>query len=208
MASMEMAAFSPDSRFLALSLRDQTLRLWSFTERRVVHQMADAGGRVIRLLVSPDNRRLATYEVDLTQQRSTLRGSVRLWDVATGQALGAARPHPGMFWSWQFDPDCRHLVVSFAHGNDTFGTQIWRLPSSEPVRTAVELPRAIVPSADAGLSPEGDRLTTPPNPSVPRIAARAYTADLRSWPASRTEHGVAAFEAAGIVVTSLEAGTP
>ena len=335
MASMEMAAFSPDSRFLALSLRDQTLRLWSFTERRVVHQMADAGGRVIRLLVSPDNRRLATYEVDLTQQRSTLRGSVRLWDVATGQALGAARPHPGMFWSWQFDPDCRHLVVSFAHGNDTFGTQIWQLPAransgaESQAKVAEDSPVPVTAGGKDAFAedafrlcalleawPGSDRAETsrllaeafvagllqghpevPPDhrrelaiefepriamafqnlaaaasrerftheevrelirfyetplgrkyaraypgwkdqiaagdterqkvveallarvrppatadasyrPPASRIARRTYTADLRSWPASRTEHGVAAFEAAGIVVTSLEAGTP
>lgn len=149
-ASLEMAAFSANGRMMVLAMRDQTIRLWSLAGRGVARQTPKTGGRIMRLLVSPDSRRLASYEVDLSRQRSTLRGSVRLWDMEIGLALGEARSHPGMFWDWYFDPGSRHLVVSFAHGNDTIGTQVWRLPPGEPSQAKATAPaNPVAPPAEA-----------------------------------------------------------
>ena len=122
-------AFAAGGRLLTLNSSNQRLKLWDTAKGRVIREAPIAAGRTIPLALSPDARVLASIEFEPVK-RNALRGDLRLWEVATGKSLAPARPLPGTFWDWQFDPDSRYLVVSCAQGNDTFGVQIWRLPEN------------------------------------------------------------------------------
>jgi WD40 repeat protein len=68
-------AFSPDSRLLASSSQDTTVRLWS-PATGALHQALDGHSDwVLSVAFSPDGRLLASGSYDNT---------VRLWDPATG----------------------------------------------------------------------------------------------------------------------------
>jgi len=128
MRTLETGAFSADGRFLAALAQDKSLRVWDTHKDTVTSPAVLTLGQVTGLAISRDARIVATLERG-PAQRSVRRGNVRLWDVASGRPVSPARPVPGMFWDWQFDPDSRYLVISTAQGGHTFGTQIWKLPA-------------------------------------------------------------------------------
>ena len=73
--------FSPDGDILATANDDNSVKLWYRTTNRLIHTLAEHGGRVRSLDFSSDGRTLATGCED---------GKVRIWDVATGQLLERA----------------------------------------------------------------------------------------------------------------------
>jgi WD40 repeat protein len=130
--TMEWGTFSSDGHYLAVALRDRTVQIWDLAVGKVVHRTPATDGRIYRVLLSPDNRRLATYESDPLRPRAMMQGKVRLWDLSEGRPLGPPALHAGSFWDWRFDDQSRYLLISFNRGNDAFGTQIWRLGRGEP----------------------------------------------------------------------------
>lgn len=127
-SALNAAAFSPDGRLVSVNMRDETLRLWDIELGRAVDRPQMRVGRLIRLALSPDNRLVATHEPDRSRRGVFSGGSLRIWDVATGQPCGMPQPISGMLRDWWFDPGARHLVVSISQGSG-FGAQIWSLPS-------------------------------------------------------------------------------
>jgi WD40 repeat protein/serine/threonine protein kinase len=95
-------AFSPNGQQLASAWGLKgTVSIWDVTtgaEQRTLKQ----GTRVVRVAFSPDGRRLATVSQD---------EKVRLYDLTTGQELGAVRGHVGDVWGVAFSPDGRHLAA-------------------------------------------------------------------------------------------------
>jgi WD40 repeat protein len=150
--ALETLAFSPDGRSMAVAMRDQSVRVWDLLAAREIQKTVATDGRITRLLFSPHNRWLATYEVNLGRPGAILRGKVRLWDVASVQPLSQPCPHVGTFWDWQFAPNSGHLVVTVAQGNDTFGIQVWRLPTGESSPTK---PSPSTEPVEAAFVPRG-----------------------------------------------------
>lgn len=131
--SLECGAFSSDSRYMALALRDHTVQIRDLAAGTTIHQTPATEGRIYRVLLSPDNRWLATYESDPDRPRAIQQGKVRLWDLTAGRPLGPPVRHAGFFWDWRFEDRSRHLLLTFSRENDAFGTQIWRVaPSPRP----------------------------------------------------------------------------
>ena len=104
-------AFSPDGQCLAIlcSDRDQedTLELWSFTERKWLRSLVGHEGVILKTAFSPDGRLLASASTDHT---------VRLWEVATGKELRVLEGHHGYVLGVAFSPDGR-LVASCSNDN-------------------------------------------------------------------------------------------
>ena len=74
----------------------------------VTRVLAGDAGAIIGAAITPDNRTLAT---------GSQTGAVQLWDIRSGQALGA--PLPGVSSSAvlpAFTPDGGHLVATYATG--------------------------------------------------------------------------------------------
>jgi WD40 repeat protein/transcriptional regulator with XRE-family HTH domain len=101
-------AFSPDGTVLATSGSDKSVRLWNPTTRRPVGApLAATSGMVVRMLYSPDGRVLAIVDIGADDDRP----AVRMWDPATGLALGTT---PSIVAA--FSPDGKVLATSNADG--------------------------------------------------------------------------------------------
>jgi WD40 repeat protein len=116
--------FSPDGRFVAVAdLRGRVQVVSTATWKPVTPWLV--GGRAAWLAFTHDGRTLATGNTD---------GTVRLWDVATHQALGV--PLPGVAdvstVAPMFTPDDSHLIAASDDGR----ASRWDLRPASLVRQA------------------------------------------------------------------------
>jgi WD40 repeat protein len=114
----DLARFTPDGRYLVGGSYKGWARLWSVEEpgfydfgdewNPATRRFAGHAGRVEWQSLSPDGRTLATGSPD---------GTVRLWDVKTEQALGAALPGPpNRSVVPHFTPDGAYLFAIYNTG--------------------------------------------------------------------------------------------
>ncbi len=103
----DFGRFSPDGRFLAVGDLRGRVQVFATTTWKPVTP-SFAGVRATWAAFTRDGGKLATGNTD---------GTVRLWDVASGQALGA--PLPGIPNSRVvpiFTPDDTHLIAAYQNG--------------------------------------------------------------------------------------------
>jgi WD40 repeat protein len=118
--------FSRDGRLLAVGDRRGRVQVCSTATWRPVTP-SFAGGRTAWVTFSPNGGTLATGSTD---------GTVRLWDVASGQALGA--PLPGVPHSTAVPistPDGTHLIAAQGNGR----AYRWDIRPQSLVRQACEV---------------------------------------------------------------------
>jgi WD40 repeat protein/predicted Ser/Thr protein kinase len=130
------AAFSPDSRRLASSSRDRTVRVWQI-DTGACHKLSGPTDEVYAVAFHPDGTRLATAGND---------GAVWLWDLARGEAVLRLPRHRSFVWSLAFSPD----GATLASGG---GDAVVRLWDTAPLKTRYQARREA-----AALRPEAERL--------------------------------------------------
>jgi WD40 repeat protein len=99
--SVLSVAFSPNSRLLASSSLDNTVRLWDPATGALQQTLEGHSGSVLSVAFSPDGRLLASGSRDDT---------VRLWDTATGTLQQTLVGHSVLVSSVAFSPDGRLLA--------------------------------------------------------------------------------------------------
>jgi WD40 repeat protein len=112
-------ALTPDSRWLATSSPDHSVRIWGTADGQALMTISvdpnpplTVPGGVDGLAFSPDGRWLATASTDKT---------ARIWDAATGQML-AQLPHDKAVRNVAFGPDGDRLATATKRS-----AQIWEL---------------------------------------------------------------------------------
>jgi WD40 repeat protein len=126
-APVRSVAFSPDGRWLASV--ESTVKLWNVDiatkdlfsplEARFLRGYMSL---VTRVAFSPDGRLLAS---------GSENGTVKLWDVATGQEVRTLRGHTSWVTSVAFSPDGRLL----ASGSWDKTVKLWDVETGQEVRT-------------------------------------------------------------------------
>jgi WD40 repeat protein len=106
-------------------------------EQRVL----DYGGKLRKVVASPDGRRILTYSED---------GSAQLWDVATSRTIGA--PLEGAVSSAAFSPDGKRLVSY----TDKI-TWIWDAETGRKIGAPLPAEESLYTAA---FSPDGKRIVT------------------------------------------------
>lgn len=108
-------AFTPDGT-LATASTDHTIKLWNIQRNQLIHTLSGHTDMVSDIAISPDNRLLASTSRD---------GTVRLWNIATGQPHTPTSADGGFYalpqqneqtprgWTTglAFSPDNTHLAV-------------------------------------------------------------------------------------------------
>ena len=146
--SVEALAFHPEGRFLAVGGidymatggSDGRVAIWDVVGRHP-RRYLDIGAAA--LAYSPDGSRLAG---------ATLKGTVRIWDAATGAVVAGLTGHTDAITCLAFSPDGRHLVT----GSDDRTVRLWD-PSDGTQLGAVELDTQIKALA---FAPDGKTLFT------------------------------------------------
>jgi WD40 repeat protein/serine/threonine protein kinase len=147
------AAFSPDSRRVAIYERDRkTIRVWNADKAEPETEPIPIGeGPGVKF--SPDNRLLAVYGSG---------GTARIWNISTGQPVGPVLPHQRYVWDVNFSPDGKMLATSGADGS----ARVWDAATGFPL-TGPLLHRAAV--APVSFSPDSQRVLTASQDGTARL---------------------------------------
>jgi WD40 repeat protein len=163
-------AFSPDGKHiltgtLVVDPRQKRLLpgeayLWSAETGARIGQPWPHAGPLKTVRFSADGRRALTAGLALDRQPASgaatkleLSGEARLWDVATGEPIGAAMKQSRPIWSADLSPDGRVILT----GSEAGQVQFWVSATGLPIRA----PGHILGNVTAALfSPDGKTALT------------------------------------------------
>jgi WD40 repeat protein len=136
--------FSPDGKQLALVKRgdNKVLRFFDVATGQEVRRLTDPAGEPFGVAsFSPDGTRLAV--------RGALKGTVRLFETASGKVTWRSVEHGGQAAGLQFAPDGKALASLDMNGSDVY---LWDAASGKL--------RARLPGVNFAFSPDGKTLVT------------------------------------------------
>src|SRR5262249_6210086 len=131
--------FSPDGTCLAATGQDQ-VSVWGLCTGRLLHTLSSRG---VAVAFSPDGRRLAAAGVP---------GTVRVWDMATGQEERTLLASSHAIVSLAFSPDGRRLV-----GSDARTVLVWDTTTDQSVLSLRDDSDGV---RKVTFSPDGRRLAS------------------------------------------------
>jgi len=112
------AVWAPDAKRLASCSSDGTIKIWTLSDRKLLHTLVGHVGIVVALAWSPDGRLIASVSRPLVGEGS---GELKLWDADTGQLEGTMRPPSGGLHAVAFTPDGLHIAT----GGENRTVRIW-----------------------------------------------------------------------------------
>ena len=113
-------AFSPDSKTLATSSVDSTIKLWE-VETGKLRTVLRNPSALASLAYSPDGQLLATGGYD---------GAVRIWRVADSSLTRTLKGHTATVWTVAFSPDGQRIASS---GEDKI-IRLWRVADGSEIK--------------------------------------------------------------------------
>jgi eukaryotic-like serine/threonine-protein kinase len=106
------AVFSPDGTRLATTSKARDARFWDVATGRPLGEPLPHDNIVWGAAFSPDGRRLATVDGNYQELGDpSLKGRVRIWEVATGRLIAAGPTAQPGFASVTFRPDGRKIIA-------------------------------------------------------------------------------------------------
>ena len=128
---MNRLAFSPDGKLAATSSSDGFVRIWDVRRGRLHRRFDERVDHLTCVAFSPDGLKLATaaspFNVSgLNSKTASRHGSLKLWDLETGQQLQSADVNARDI---HFTPNGKHLIYSHAKS-----LVLWDVPTWTAVR--------------------------------------------------------------------------
>ncbi len=121
-------SLSPDGKILATAAKDFKIKLWDWSEKRLVQTLTGHTRNILRLKFTPDGKHLVSASADI---------SVRVWDVGTGKLVklwdsdNTPDWHSGWIQAIDISADGKFLAT----GSRDTTVKVWDLETGELVRT-------------------------------------------------------------------------
>ena len=158
-------SYSPDGTTLAASgTYDGTVQLWDVDSGQIKDTL-ELSGSVYSVAYTPDGASLvivSSHTVAYTPDGASLvtnsdHGTVRLWDVDSGQIKDTLPEHTIWVNSVAFSPDGATLASSHMD----YTVRLWDVPSRQiEIKNSLTLPGHIVWSGSVAFSPDGATLAS------------------------------------------------
>ncbi len=135
-------AYSPDGGLIAVGGKDKTISLFDSKTRHALREFTGHNDMVFRMVFTKDGKSLLSASGD---------GTVRLWNVATGEELHKWNAHGetvSMVRSLALSPDGQRIAA----GNWDGETYVWDLPTQKEV---LRLPKQSLAVSGLAFSPDG-----------------------------------------------------
>jgi len=156
-------AFSPDGRLLATGSEDHLVRIWEVKTGQLLMIFSGHTDEVRSVTFSPQSY---TRHIPIQNPKSKIQnrtshllasgsydGTVRLWDVSTGECLRILEGHIGRVWSVAFSPDGKTLASSSSDRT----VKLWQVSSGECFKSLRGHSRQI---RSVTFSPDGKTLAS------------------------------------------------
>ena len=156
-AGVLSVAYSPDGNTIASGSVDDTLRLWSVSQARLLRTMQGHPFPIGQVVFSPNGVNIFTGSTD---------GIIRIWQVSSGIFVRSLAGHTGQITGLDISKDGKWLVSSA----EDFTVRIWRLPNGAPVQ--------VIDEGMAGITCVA---------FTPRLSSRGMGRDRRHHPGKNVE---------------------
>jgi WD40 repeat protein len=156
-AEVTSVAFSPDqamaSQQLASGSYDMTIRLWDAGTGECLQTLKGHTAEVISVAFSPNRQQITLGSEDSTVPLASgsVDGTVRLWDICTGECVQIFKGYAFLPIPVAFSPDRQQLASAYKHGI----VQLWDTSTAKNLHTLEGLKKS--PTAIA-VSLDGQRL--------------------------------------------------
>ena len=120
--SVSSVAISPDSKTLASSGDNRTIKLWNLATGKQISSLNAYSQQVNAVMISPDGKTLVSGNDEST---------IKIWDLATGKQIRTLIGHSDSVHSLAISADSQTLVT----GSDDNTIKIWDLVTGEQIRT-------------------------------------------------------------------------
>jgi WD40 repeat protein len=165
-------AFAPDGRTALSGSEDGTLKLWDVATGQATRTFGEHSNAVHSVAFAPDGRTALSGSHDKILSgpgslRHTLRGArqptretLKLWDVATGQATRTFAEHSNSVYSVAFAPDGRTALS----GSRDMTLKLWDVATGRAIRTFAghsNFVRAVAFAPDGRTALSGSHDNTP-----------------------------------------------
>jgi eukaryotic-like serine/threonine-protein kinase len=153
--SLVIARFSPDAKFVATATGLGGLRLWSVESEKMVFKLVgDHDFAAIETLAfSQDGRHLISGGDDHT---------ARLWNIATGEPVGAPLAHRSVVWHAEFSPDGKLLLTTCEDG----AARLWDVQTMQLVGEPLRHQSGVT---FGQFSPDGQSVVTASSDNTARV---------------------------------------
>lgn len=156
-------AYSPNARWLASIALDGTLKVWDLQSNRLYHHFPNA--LATSAVFFSDNQRVATGTAD---------GSVRIWNIHTGELVQSITAHNGRAGGVDLSPNGQYLASA---GSDGL-VKLWNTSNWSAVRT---ITGHVAEVNTVDFSPDNASLVTASEDRSVRTWSVSTGAQIRIW---------------------------